>query len=96
MLISLKSKAPGAKVFAAALCACGCDVYMSLRPQFCIKAFDCIAASGEDASIMVCGLCGVGEVGGKDTSGVQGSFVQPVKPVRRQFAAGIVVDMDNC
>ena len=34
-------------------CECGCEVYKSLRPHVCMKEGGCIAASGEDASILI-------------------------------------------
>ena len=54
MLRSRKSKAPGPKEFAVTfdICACGCEVYKSFRAQAGMKDEGCIAANGEDASIV--------------------------------------------
>lgn len=51
ILKSRKSKAPGPKEFAVTfdICACGCEVYKSLRAQAGIKEEGCIAAMGEDS-----------------------------------------------
>lgn len=55
MLMSLKLNAPGPYEFKADMCACGCEVYMSPRPHVGIpKEGGCIAANGEEASIIRC------------------------------------------
>jgi hypothetical protein len=53
MLKSRKLNAPGPNALAADRCECGCDVYILFRPQVGMKEGGCIAASGDDASIIV-------------------------------------------
>jgi len=52
MLMSLKLNAPGAY---EDMCACGCEVNISPRPHAGMPKEDgCIAAKGEEASIIRC------------------------------------------
>lgn len=53
MLRSRKLKAPGPKVVDPPKCECGCEVYISLRPHPDMKEGACMAANGEEASIMI-------------------------------------------
>jgi hypothetical protein len=53
MLRSRKLNAPGPNALAADKCKCGCEVYISFRPQVGIKEGGCMAAKGDDASIFV-------------------------------------------
>ena len=53
MLRSRKLNAPGPNALLADRCECGCEVYISFRPQVGMKEGGCMAASGDDASIIV-------------------------------------------
>jgi hypothetical protein len=52
MLRSRKLNEPGPNPLPGAKCACGCEVYMS-RPQVGMKDVACMAANGDEASILV-------------------------------------------
>ena len=55
MLRSRKLKAPGPNALVADRFDCGCDVYRLFRPQVGMKEGGCMAAKGDDASIIVFG-----------------------------------------
>jgi hypothetical protein len=53
MLRSRKLNAPGPNEPVADRWECGCEVYILFRPQVGMKEGGCIAANGDDASIIL-------------------------------------------
>lgn len=89
MLRSLKLNAPGPKLGAARWpWPWGLEVYMSFRPHPCMKEEGCIAASGEEASIIDMSTRGEGYY---YWSGEV--FVQSIESSRE---VGSPIDNNNC